>query len=279
MQRRILILGNSHAQAIKDNAPLPADMDVYWIRSKKAHAPGDIEMSRAYELAAELTPEDALVVMRLGTLHNVAGLLNHAQPFALFDGRDPGGAAELVPEAAMRAHLRDHFAQDPVLPRLRKIAACRIGHVMPPPPKRDLSALLDSGKAYRGTPIAEAGFAPARQRLAFWALERRVLSDHLRSLEVIPIGPPPETDTLYSADQTDAFAALDLSGPDALPALERLCTLDLAALQVHAAPRSLMAHLSVILIRLAPDAFRLMSARSSAKSFAHSIRTALSAVT
>ena len=97
--------------------------------------------------------------------------------------------------------------------------------------------------------------------------------------QLLLIGPPPETDTLYSADQTDAFAALDLSGPDALPALERLCTLDLAALQVHAAPRSLMAHLSVILIRLAPDAFRLMSARSSAKSFAHSIRTALSAVT
>lgn len=86
--------------------------------------------------------------------------------------------------------------------------------------------------------------------------------------------------TAYTTDQTDAWVAIGLEGPKARAALERLCQLDLDdnAFSSDAAHRTVVDHLGVLLLRRGPDAFLLLSASSSAASFAHSLETSLTNV-
>lgn len=79
--------------------------------------------------------------------------------------------------------------------------------------------------------------------------------------------------TGYTTDQTDVWVVLEISGPDTLPALERLCPLDTATMPVDGSARTMMAHMGAMIVRLAEDRFLLFSARSSAKSFLHAIET------
>ncbi len=81
----------------------------------------------------------------------------------------------------------------------------------------------------------------------------------------------------WTTEQTDAWVRLELSGPLALPALERLCMLDLdpRVFPEGAAARTVMEHMAAILIRTGPKAFLLFSASSSARSFLHAVETSL----
>ena len=85
----------------------------------------------------------------------------------------------------------------------------------------------------------------------------------------------------YYTDQSDSWAILRLTGAAAIPALERICTLDLdtAAFPIGAGARTGMEHLNVILLREEADGFILMSARSSAASFLHAVETSVRNVT
>ena len=81
----------------------------------------------------------------------------------------------------------------------------------------------------------------------------------------------------YTTEQTDAWVRLELSGPLALAALERLCMLDLGAraFPEGAAARTVTEHMGAILIRTGPEAYLLFSASSSARSFLHAVETSL----
>ncbi|NND18082.1 MAG: sarcosine oxidase subunit gamma [Silicimonas sp.] len=81
--------------------------------------------------------------------------------------------------------------------------------------------------------------------------------------------------TGYTTEQTDVWVVLEVSGPDTLAALERLCPLDLdpARFPVGASGRSVMEHMGAMIVRLEPDRFWLLSARSSAGSFLHAVET------
>lgn len=85
----------------------------------------------------------------------------------------------------------------------------------------------------------------------------------------------------YTTDQTDGWVLLDVSGPDTLAALERVCPVDLDtdAFPTHASARTVMEHLGALIIRLEADRFLLASASSSAASFAHAIKTSYDYVT
>ncbi len=75
----------------------------------------------------------------------------------------------------------------------------------------------------------------------------------------------------YTTDQTDVWMVLEISGPDTLAALERLCPLDVAGFADGAAARTVMEHMGALILRLGPDRFWLMSASSSAGSFCHAV--------
>lgn len=83
--------------------------------------------------------------------------------------------------------------------------------------------------------------------------------------------------TAYTTDQTDAWVVLALSGEDALPALERLCLLDLApgCFPVGACARTVMEHIGAMILRTGADSFLLFSASSSARSFLDALETSL----
>ncbi|MEX0285731.1 MAG: sarcosine oxidase subunit gamma [Paracoccaceae bacterium] len=77
----------------------------------------------------------------------------------------------------------------------------------------------------------------------------------------------------YTTDQTDVWIVLELSGPDTLPALERLCPLDVHGMSDGASARTVMEHMGALILRLGPDRFWLLSASSSARSFLHAVET------
>ncbi|WP_281966911.1 sarcosine oxidase subunit gamma [Roseovarius nanhaiticus] len=77
----------------------------------------------------------------------------------------------------------------------------------------------------------------------------------------------------YTTDQTDAWCALEISGPGARRALERICPIDLHpdAFKVNAIARTIMEHMGAIVARTGDETYLLLSASSSAKSFAHAV--------
>lgn len=77
----------------------------------------------------------------------------------------------------------------------------------------------------------------------------------------------------YTTDQTDVWVALEISGPDSLAALERLCPLDVALMPELGFGRTVMEHMGALVLRVAAKEFLLLSASSSAKSFLHAIET------
>lgn len=81
----------------------------------------------------------------------------------------------------------------------------------------------------------------------------------------------------YTTDQTDAWCALELSGPLARAALERICMVDLHpdVFAVNAIARTVMEHMGAIIARTGADTYLLLSASSSAKSFAHAVEVSL----
>lgn len=85
-------------------------------------------------------------------------------------------------------------------------------------------------------------------------------------------------DTAYLTDQSDSLAVLNIQGALAIPALERMCMLDLSLFDENKVARTLMEHLSVIIEKPGPEHFRLYAPRSSAQSFLHIVTTALSSV-
>ncbi len=77
----------------------------------------------------------------------------------------------------------------------------------------------------------------------------------------------------YSTDQTDTLAIIEISGPDVLAAMERLCPLDLhpEAFCVGASGRTVMEHMGATIIKTADQTYHLITASSSAGSFMHAV--------
>ena len=81
----------------------------------------------------------------------------------------------------------------------------------------------------------------------------------------------------YISDQSDSWVVVDISGPDVIAALERICPLDLApdVFDDTVVARTVMEHLSVIMERPEQYRFRLYSPRSSAASFLHALSVSI----
>lgn len=79
----------------------------------------------------------------------------------------------------------------------------------------------------------------------------------------------------YVTVQTDSWVICELSGTDAILALERICPIDLHndAFPVGAFARTTMEHLGAAIIRTSETSYLLMSASSSAASFWYALTT------
>lgn len=196
--KRILVLGNSHTENLRAAAAqaegLDVQCDVRWVKLKADARFGDLTLDDAFAALKALSADDVAVLSLFGTSHNVIGLLNHPRPYGIMEPGDPIenlGSAELIPHAALRSEIRAKLTQTATLSGLVEAAPCPVFHLAPPPPKADLS-FVNKKSNYRGVDIAEAGFAPAQQRLKFWRLEQHVLDEVMTSLGGAAIAPPSE---------------------------------------------------------------------------------------
>ena len=82
----------------------------------------------------------------------------------------------------------------------------------------------------------------------------------------------------YTTDQSDTWVILHLRGLLCLPAMERICPIDLNSLLAGNFARTTMEHLGVIILRQGPDDVMLLSASSSAGSFLHAVETSITNV-
>jgi len=84
-------------------------------------------------------------------------------------------------------------------------------------------------------------------------------------------------DTAYVTDQSDSGAILDINGPHAQAALERICSIDIdhSVFDARRVVRTSMEHLSVILERPETERFRLYSPVSSVRNFLYMLRVSL----
>ena len=87
--------------------------------------------------------------------------------------------------------------------------------------------------------------------------------------------------SFYITEQSDAWACIEISGPQTYSCLERICTLDLyhSSFEINSATRTLMEHLNVFIIKVTEEKFLLLSASSSAPSFWEAIQTSAENIT
>lgn len=190
-----MILGNSHTQCVSAAAGQAPGVEVHWLRVTEGARFGEMGMAEAQARVRDLDPGDRLVLMHLGTQHNLLGLLNHDRPFTVIAGETGLGPAEIVPRALMRAQLRAQIAAEKVVRALAPLARCPVFHAMPPPPRAALDPVLGTEKLYRGRSIARNGFSPGLRRLALWTLEREEVALYLAGLGVRDLPVPPGTVT------------------------------------------------------------------------------------
>ena len=81
--------------------------------------------------------------------------------------------------------------------------------------------------------------------------------------------------TAYLTNQSDSWAVLDIDGQLTLPALERICMLDMGTFDTGSVARTVMEQLAIIIERTDAQGVRLFSPRSSAGSFLHAVTTSL----
>lgn len=193
--RQVLLLGNSHSQAVLQAGPLPENLDVYWLKIKDSARFGDLAWEEAQAKIAALRPEDLLVLMHLGALHNIFGLINHETPYYLSPSEGHSATAHFIPTGTMRAHLRNEIKREPVLATFSKIAQCPVYHCMTPPPKKAPPRPKSESRVYQGRSMIEAGYAPADLRQHMWQLEKNEITAYCTSLGVNVLLPPAETIT------------------------------------------------------------------------------------
>jgi sarcosine oxidase, subunit gamma len=76
-------------------------------------------------------------------------------------------------------------------------------------------------------------------------------------------------DAASITEQTDAWVRFDVSAPDLLPLIEKLCNVDLATAPIGFATRTVIDHLGCYLIKRAEGEVTIYGPRSSATSLLH----------
>ena len=82
---------------------------------------------------------------------------------------------------------------------------------------------------------------------------------------------------IYTTDQSDVWVCLEVSGPQTLKAMERICPIDLHPdhFKINSVAQTTMEHLGTIILRSAINTYVLLFASSSANSFLHTLETSI----
>jgi sarcosine oxidase subunit gamma len=169
----------------------------------------------------------------------------------------------------LTSSLPFHVASLPNLPgscRLEALPQSRILSVAPYPGREDeaarrLGAFPAPGEVHV---LGAARLVWAGRGMAFLLNPAEGQGDGLAGIAAV-------------TDQSDGWAGLRLSGPDAEEVLARLVPLDLAPMTPPASVRSLLNHMPLLLIR-GDEGFEVWSYRSMAGTLLHELATAMRGV-
>lgn len=224
MTRKILIVGDSHTDAIKRalklrKANIPHYISAYRFSKLKDGQPfGDMSLEDVAAQAQQMEADDVLVSTIGGNQHQVFGLIQHPRPF---DFHLPGSDLPMQPESEVIPYrmMWDVFAgglrgrDGTQMRHLREAASCRMIHLTPPPPKEDEAHILRRFEAhFAKAGLAEHGVTAAPVRLKLWMVQVAALEDLCAELGVTLLPPPPGTQTeagflrpeFYADDATHA---------------------------------------------------------------------------
>tara|TARA_B100000497_G_C7530461_1_gene321728 strand:+ start:129 stop:698 length:570 start_codon:yes stop_codon:yes gene_type:complete len=147
-------------------------------------------------------------------------------------------------------------------------------------PKDGAVALNQKLKAAYGRNVPAAGesfIGKGNTRVMSFAKDQfMILFDHAAH-SGIPIVEKKLGNTGYYVEQTNNWVFLELSGPQARAALERVCPVNthVDKFTVNRAERTNIEHMGTVLCRTGDDTFLIMSASSTAGSFLHALETSM----
>lgn len=206
MATQVLVIGDSHTHAIKQALKRRPTNTADFVQFAALRFPGvkngrdvgDLSVDRLEEMVANLLPDDLVVSCLGGNQHQKLALVQHPQPFDVLlpDDVVPNPQADLriipyqqVVDLIERGIRTGRDGER--LRRLRELARCHVVHLMPPPPKEDVSHVLSNPESpFAKAGIHELGVSPAPLRLKFWKIQALVLAD-LTSEWGISLLPPP----------------------------------------------------------------------------------------
>lgn len=155
-----------------------------------------------------------------------------------------------------------------------KVAEVDLGNMCSLSPFGDASRLSDTLKRAHGVALPKPGRATGKEgaRCIWFGRD-----------EVLLAGPAPHGDLAEVAavvDQSDAWAAVSISGADAMDVLARLVPVDLREAHFkrgHTA-RTMVQHMTASITRTGADDFLVLVFRSMAGTLVHDLKTAMEAV-
>jgi hypothetical protein len=228
---RILVLGDSHTQAIKQalkarrgSSHKNIEIEAYrYSKIKNGKEIGDLSPEKIVDRVAALDSHDLVVSTIGGNQHQTLSLVQHPVPFDLCmpgesEPTEPPAVENVIPYAQMwdvfERGLRGKDGER--LRQLRKAAHCTVVHLTPPPPKEDSAHILKRHETdFVRMGILEKGISPAPLRLRMWQLQVDVLRRLTEEWDVQLLPPPAQAldaqgylaPAYYADDATHANAA------------------------------------------------------------------------
>ena len=203
----IFIFGDSHTSALSkasknmENINQNIEFDINWILSEKPNrvVRGNLRLNDALEKVTSLKNNDVVIISLLGTTHNIVGLLQHEEPYSIFNDNkfseliSLNGQLHLIPSNVMFDFFYEHQKRNKSILKIKEKSAIKVFHLMTPPPKKDQDFLQNRIKRYRGRIAKEVGITPPNIRRNLWYLEMQALSLFCSDHNISLIPPPEET--------------------------------------------------------------------------------------
>jgi hypothetical protein len=227
MRRNIVIVGDSHTEAIKIalrslQSLLVNDIKIQVYRFSKVkdgRQVGDLSEDRVFGIVSELAPTDLVVSAIGGNQHQVVSLIQHPIPYDLLSIRSDENASikraevNLIPYNTFFEYFWNGIVNGKDGKRLSALkdhSRSPIIHLAPPPPKKDSHYINKNHEShFSKSGILDYGVSPSELRLNVWRLQIEVYKKYLLGSDIGLLLPPKK-----SMD-CDGFLAEDYSARDA----------------------------------------------------------------
>ncbi len=205
MTRRIIIIGDSHTDAIKRALKKYKKLEGYdvsieayrYLKPKGDSYIGDLDEDQIKQILSELSPNDLVVSTIGGNQHQVFSLVQHPVSFYVFTlntlQEDLGENDKIIPYNQVFDYLYQVIDGKDWrrLLTLKKSCSCHVVHLIPPPPKKNVDHILMHHEThFSNNGLIERGISCAKLRLNIWMIQRDVLKKKARESNIILISPP-----------------------------------------------------------------------------------------